>query len=279
MVAFWRDTLRMGGGDLESAPVFAAEVVVEDRPYTDLLTATAGTCPSFDEGSGAFTPGDCANGAPVHAGLLSHPGVMKQFTSNLAFRRVRWVQETFDCTAFPAEVIAAQDIGAAAVYTSPWQLDSIAGTANGGRVNFLDTSSVICANCHSTMNHIAPLFGHFDRDGMWMEGFAVTLPIDGLPTAMLSDWLPAGQTTAWRFGVAAPDLPGLGAAMAADPAIAECAVARSWNWAFGKGDIVNTLAVVPSEVIAQQVADFRAGGFRLKPLLRAVFTADDFVLY
>jgi hypothetical protein len=67
--------------------------------------------------------------------------------------------------------------------------------------------------------------------------------------------------------------------MASDPAIAECAVARTWNWAFGKGDIVDTLALVPSEVIAAQVQAFAADGYRLKSTIYRVFTSDDFVKF
>jgi len=58
-----------------------------------------------------------------------------------------------------------------------------------------------------------------------------------------------------------------------------CAVARMWNWALGKADIVDTLSVVPSDVIADQVADFAAGGYQMKALLLDVFTSDDFVRF
>lgn len=281
MVAWWKDTLKMGGTTMsDSAAAFAAEVTVEGRPYTDLLTASAGTCPSYDAGAGTFTPGDCDNGVPVHAGLLSHPGMNAAFYSNMAFRRVRWVQEIFACTAFPAEIVSEpQDLGGNALYSAPWPFDSIASPATGGNVDFLDLSAVACANCHATMNHIAPLFTNFDDNGDLQATSQVMVPIEGTPLAQLSDYLPAGQTTAWRLGAPAADLPALGAAMAADPAIAECAVARVWNWALGKGDIVDTLATIPSDVIADQVATFRSNGAVLKDAIFAVFTADDFVKF
>jgi hypothetical protein len=277
MIMFWKDAFKMGGTPLlDSAPIFAAQLAVEDRPYTELFTAASGNCPTYD--GEAFAAAECDNGVPAHAGLLTHPGVNAHFASNMAFRRTRWVQETFACTAFPAEVTTPQDVGGASLYTAPWPFDSIAGYANGGEIDFLDVSAVTCANCHATMNHVAPLFGHFDDDGMWSDEIAVTNPTDGLPTTKLTDWLPAGETTAWRMGVPAADLPALGAAMAADPAIAECAVARIWNWAFGKGDIVDTLSLVPEEVIHSQVIDFQQG-FLLRPLIYSVFTSDDFVKF
>lgn len=278
---FWRDTFRMGSDDLlETAPTFATQLVVEDRPLTELFTATSGNCPSYDSEAGAFVPADCDNGVPAHAGVLTNTGTMKHFFSNLAFRRVRWIQETFVCSPMPAEVGEPVDVGGAAAYTAPWAFESIAGARNGGRIDFLDTSSVVCANCHATMNHIAPLFAPFDADGMWSgDGFAVPLPIDGNPTAELADWLPAGETTHWRLGVPAADLPQLGAAMAADPAVAQCTVTRFWNWAFGKGDVVTSLAVVPPAVIEPIVGEYVGSGHDGKRALRAIFTSDDFVRF
>ncbi len=277
MLAYFRNTLKMGGDpDMDTAPLFAAELVVQDRPFTDLFTATSGTCPTMD-GSGNIVPADCMNGAPNPAGILTNPAVMKQYFSHLAFRRVRWVQETFACNPFPAEVTTPTDIGGAAPYTSPWPFESIAGADNGGRVDFHDTSSVVCANCHTSINHIAPLFGHFDDQGQYQSDFAVQLP-SGDPV-MLSDWLPSGETTAWRLGVPAPDLPSLGRDLAADPQVDSCTVARLWNWALGKGDVVQDREAVPDSVIRDMVATYQSNGKRVKPILRAIFTSNDFVRY
>ena len=276
---WWQDTLRMGDDTgPDSAAAVAAQVTVEGRSYLELLTATAGQCGAFDVGAAAFTAADCGNGVPVQAGLLTHPGVHRHFTSNFSFRRVKWVQETFACTAFPTELTGAQPEGAPA-FLSPWPMESIAGTANGGTVDFHDQSAVICANCHTTMNHLAPLFANFDDAGQLQSTIQVKTPLPGNPLALRTDWLPGAEPTAWRFGAPAADLPALGAAMAADPAIAECAVARLWNWALGRGDIVDTLATVPSEVITAQVAAFTGNGMKLKDAIFAVYTSDDFVRF
>jgi hypothetical protein len=279
MVSFWQDTLKLGGTTtFDQAAYFAAQVTVENRPYTDLFTAKNGTCPSYDANAGTFTAGDCSNGVPTAAGLLTHPGAMQQFYSNMAFRRVRWVQEVFDCARFPIEVGPGQQVNGA-IYTGPWPFNSIGAPSNGGTIDFQDTKAVVCANCHVTMNHIAPLFANFDDKGQYTGAIAVHTPADGSPLAKLSDWLPAGETTAWRFGVAAPDLPSLGAAMAADKDVQTCAIARVWNFALGKGDIVDTLAVVPPDVIQSQVDAFTANGMKLKDAMYAVFTSDDFVKF
>jgi hypothetical protein len=281
MFYFWRDTFKQGeAADLDTAPALAAQLSFQNGSYMDLFTKAQGNCPTFDEATGNFTPADCANGGP-QAGVLANPGVMKQFFSNFAFRRVRWVQETFVCTKFPAEVSTTPtNVGGASPYTGVWPFKSISSPDNGGgRVNFLDTSAVICANCHSTINHIAPLFAYYDMNGQHQTNISVPTPLDGAPPAQMTDYLPPGETTAWRMGVPVADMTALGAAMAADPDVAECGVARIWNWALGKTDIVDTLQEVPSETIAAQVATFQSNGYKLKDLIKAVYTSDDFVKF
>jgi hypothetical protein len=279
MMSFWRDTFKQGGtAVLDTAPAFAAEMTVNNSSYMDLFTKASGNCPTFD-GVSTFTDAECTNGGPK-AGVLTNPGVMTQFFSNLAFRRTRWVQEVFDCTAFPAEVVSTPtNVGGNAPYTGPWPFDSIAGTDNGGRINFHDVSATICADCHVTINHIAPLFAMYDGTGTYQSTLSVPTPLDGAPLAKITDYFPAGQTTAWRYNVPAADIPSLGADMAADPAVAACGVARLWNFALGKTDIVDTLETVPSDVIASQVAAFSADGFKVKDLIFAIFTSDDFVKF
>lgn len=282
LIWYWRNVFKMGLLDdatpqksLDSAPLFAALLVLQDRNLTELFTATHGTCPTLVDGN--IQPADCNNGVAVHAGILSNPDVMRHFVSTLAFRRVRWVNETFTCAELPVEHAEAQSVGGDLPYTSPWPFESIAGTQNGGRVDFLSTSSAICANCHATMNHIAPLFGNFDGQGMYQNSIQVVLPDNSV--ARFSDWLPADQGLAWRFGVAVNDLPGLGKAMAADRVVARCLVSRAWAWALGKPDLVTSKTSVPDEVINGLVDAFVAGGYNYRTLLKSIFTADDFVKF
>ena len=286
MIRFWRDAFKMGGSAmLNAAPNFAAQLTVEGRPYTELFTAASGACPTYTA-EGGFVAADCGGGAPVPAGVLTNPGAMAHFASPMAFRRVRWVQETFACTAFPTEGKSAAEIeedGAAddglAAYTSPWPIESISGALNGGSVDFHDRESVACANCHSTMNHLAPLFGNYDEDGNYQAGIQVVTPTDGNPVTLRTDWLPDGEETAWRLGMPAADPGALGAAMASDVAVSECAVARTWNWALGRGDIVEALALVPADVIEAQLNGFVQSNYNLKELIFTVFTAEDFISY
>ena len=285
-VTWWKNTFKTGTDpgttpaqgmpSFDTAATFAAQVVVQDRPYTDILTAKTGTCPTYAAG-GTFTAADCTNKAAV-SGVLSDPGLMAQFTSNMAMRRVRFVQETFACQKFPAEVVADGKPMGAGTYTSPWDFNSIAG-GTGAKIDFHDTSAVICANCHTTINHIAPLFANFDAKGLFQTTIQVQTPVTPPVTSQLGDWLAAGQGLAWRNGVAVTDLPSLGAAMAKDPAVSACAVTRVWNWALSRGDVVNDGATVPAATIADQVSAFTASGLKLKSVIRGVFTSQDFVSF
>jgi hypothetical protein len=277
MVRFWKDTFRLGGApDLETAPIFAARLAVENGSYLDLFTAERNTCPTFDAATGMFGDGECFSHVPDRAGVLTDPGMLRMNFSNFAFRRVRWVQETFACTRFPAEIApVATDVGGEAPYTGTFPFESI----SGGRVDFTDTKSVICANCHSNMNHIAPLFAHYDFAGEYHGEMAVPTTLPGNPTAEPTDYLPVGEPLAWRFGVAIGNMGDLGRAMAADPEVARCAIARLWNWALGKPDIVDAGVVVPEATIRDQVDRFAAGGYHLRDAIYQVFTSDDFIRF
>jgi hypothetical protein len=283
MMVYWRDTFKLGGTmgtvDLETAPAFAAQLAVNNGNFMDMLTATTGTCPTFNATTNAFTAANCANAVTTHAGVLTNPGMNASMNGNFAFRRVRWVQETFNCVKFPAELSETPETYGGKLYTGKFPWLSIAGKDNGGRIDFHDTSAIICANCHSNINHLAPLFANFDANGQQTATIQVLTPLGTNDRARATDYMPAGEPTAYRLGKPTADLPALGAAMATDPEVASCAVKRIWNWALGKNDIVNDLTLVPDSVVESQVAAFTANGYKLKDLIRAAFVADDFTKF
>lgn len=281
MIKFWKDAMRMGGGAADgkpsrnTAPNLAARITVEGRPFSDLFTSTSNNCPEYDGTAQAFTDGECASGAPVEAGVLTNPGVHYQFFGSMAFRRVRWLQEVFVCTKFPAEYSDKPESKGGADYVSPWPFESIATAP----INFQDTQSVVCANCHTTINHVAPLFGNFDQNGKWQNGISVVTPTAMPQPTDVSHWLQPGETTSWRFGEPVSDLGELGQAVAADPDVNECVVARLYNLAMSKEDVVNDLATVPYEVLDEYMITYYQTGMNLKSTLRALFTSADFVRY
>lgn len=287
MVKYWKDTFRtaqvgtiqQNRPDMDKAALFAAQNTVEGKAYTELFTANTATCPTFDAATGAFTPGNCTTNPTV--GVITDPGLQAQYFSNMAFRRVRFFQETFACSKFPAEYSDKPVPMGAGTFTGKFPFTSIQGKQVNpqARIDFHDTSAVICANCHTTINHMASLFINYDQNGALQTTPQVEVPIPGNPKVRPDDYLPAGEGLAWRFGKPITDLASLGAAMAADPEVASCAVNRVWNYAFSRGDIVNDLATVPAAVTAPHVTAFSGGGFKLKEVIRAVFKAEDFVKF
>lgn len=275
MIRWWQDIMRQGGettDDRNAAPALAAMLIVQGRPFLEVLTATD-NCAAYDEATDTFLAAPCNSGAPAEAGVLTNPGVMRQFYGNMAFRRVRWVQETFACQAFPTEQGDAAQGGESGSFRGPWPFASISEDP----VNFRSTEGTVCASCHQTINHLAPLFGHFGADGQWQPELAVLTNVDGAQTPSAREhWLPPGEQTAWRFGAPAESLPALGQVMAADPAVHSCVVARAWNFVMSKEDIVSDGAIVPPEVIAPFVERFRLDQ-DLKETLRAMFKGDDFI--
>lgn len=276
MIRWWRDTFRQGGGALDTAPVFAARLLAEGRSYTELFTAAQNTCPSYDAEAESFVDGDCDNGVTIHAGVLTNPGVMEQFYGNMAFRRARWVQEIFACNKFPAEQSSDPvDLGDGAIYSAPWPFEALPTEP----IDFQDTSSVVCANCHATMNRIAPLFGNFDEQGAWQDSIQVMTPTaPDATTTELAHWLLPGEPTAWRIGVEVADLPAFGVALAQDPDVTACMAARLWNFAMSKEDIVSGMATVPNSVIAAYVEQLAVGG-NMKAVLTAIMKSEDFVSF
>jgi len=281
MIKFWRDSMRMAGGAADgkpsrnTAPNLAARITVEGRPYTDLFTSPSNNCPEYDGNAKAFVDGECNSGAPVESGILTNPGVHYQFYGSMAFRRTRWFQEVFVCTKFPAEYSDKPVQKNGADYVSPWPFESIANAP----IDFQDTKSVVCANCHTTINHVAPLFANFDANGMWQNQISVMTPlVDPVPSE-ISHWLQPNEVTSWRFGEPVADLAELGGAMAADPDVAECGVTRMYNFAMSKEDVVDSLATVPYEVLDEYMITYYQTGFNLKATLKQIFTSADFVRF
>jgi hypothetical protein len=379
----------------DSAPVFAARVVWEDKPFTNVLTETTNTCPSYSPTMG-FQGGDCLvpdcklevvrgpevfqngplQGEPIpkegqfikpnkcrydhinqtdalspfvvqmasgqmkksmpdgkHSGVLTNPGVMSLFFGNLAFRRNRWIHETFLCKS-ANEQAGGEPAGEEKLvpknppcsggttipgYQNKWEVDVIAGQCNGGRVDFHTyTNGNICANCHATWNHRAPLFARFDEQGLFdPNNYQVAVPVEGSPVAMLSDWLcvdpqkcPNGGNNgfAWKKNyksindgmeksgvLSGADTPALIADMAKkmadDEEVAQCAVKRMWYYAMGRSDITTIgdagrFAVLdrknpPPELLTltKLTQEFKKSNFNLKEVLRTILKSDDFVRF
>lgn len=283
----------------DSAAVYAAQIAVEDRSFAELFTTQS--CPRYDASTQSFSPRDC--NAEMQAlsdlfaqiafpfafqdsipagGICAHPGVMGAFTSNLAFRRVRWVQEVFRGKSFPAHIADAQDIGGAAPYTGEHPFDSITGGLNAPEghdgPDFHSADSVICANCHNDMNHWAPLFMGFGLQGFYNANQAQVFTPSGR-FATRRDYLPDEEPTAFRAGQPVSNLGEFCTALSQSREVHCTVVARLWNWMMGRGDVVDARALVPDEALQPLCSSFEDNGLRIRDALRSITRHDDFVRF
>ncbi len=294
MVAFWQNTLRTAnppGGStpsLDTAPVFAARLLVDGEDMTQLFTQASNTCPSFDPATGLFSDGDCVNNSET-AGILTNPGLLAHYYGNFAFSRNRLFQEVFACNKQPAEgVDPGVPLGPEGyMYSSPWPFYSIAGEYTDGAVNFTELSATMCANCHSTANHRAILWATYDSSGNYvqpagtdfMSVLAVPTPVANVPLARNIDFLPPGEGPAWKFGHPVQTLTEMGAEMAVDAEVQRCFVLRAYDYLFSKGDPVYDQAEVPQGVLEPHLQTFVAEGFNLRATIRAILLSDDFLRF
>ena len=295
---FWRRTFRMSGMrvvtvgtsmisvNMDTAPALAAMLVVRDEPITKLLTATMDTCVQYKSSPPVFTPAPCAN-VPIAAGVLTDPGALSKNYGAMAFRHVRWVQETFLCKPFPVERSDKKEARAGGTYESPWPFASISGSnvpMNRGRVEFHSayryyhpTQSDVCASCHSTMNHVAPLFANFDLAGRSQRFIQVVTPVIGWPISIREDWLPESEPTAWRYGKPAADLGTVAALIAADPDFLPCMAFRTFSWLLSRGDPVEDAIEIPDALRKQLTDAIRSNQGNIKMLIRSIVTSGAFV--
>jgi hypothetical protein len=297
-----------GANSRDAAAVFAAYLIVNNMNQT-LLFSSSGqgaeplTCPTYNPVTNVFTPVACNNYNSMTSqgiqpsGVLTDPAPHIVFFGNLAFRRQRWLHETFMCRSTSASIVpvaepanpgeegdpTCQNIPAEPVegYNSVWPFGSISGECNTTRTKYVNfhewNESTVCADCHATWNHRAPMLAKFTDAGMFSmngptgSGYSVNVPIEGVPFAMLEDWLPtnepnsanasnfqqtlkSGIVLAWRKGYELTETnPGralaeMGDKMATDPVVQSCVMARTWNLIMTRGDIVYSNAAVPQQV-------------------------------
>jgi hypothetical protein len=323
--------------NLDTAPSFATMLIAEDRDMRELFTGQTSTCPKFDQQTGAFAKADCnasttaapGNNVPTasQAGVLTNPGFLAQYYSNFGFRRARMIQEMFACTRYPAELSTTPKQIGPYLYSSPWPEGSVSNASPGQAATF-NTSvrprmvrgaagavalnppnteavdfKVDCQNCHTSLNHRAPMFAMFDEVGVRDPNniFMVTSTASGSPFAQIQEYLfqcnPSASDTvanpkcasalAWRFetnrfdtgGTSVPDFAGFGRDMAADPQVARCFMIRAWNYAYSRDDVVNELALVPTNVIQDLTDYFVQNNYNYKKALLKLYTSANYIRF
>lgn len=332
VMAFWRNTLRMGPTQLplsgffqdsamqrqvllDTAPAFLTKLTVEGRDMTLAFTNTStksgfGNCPSYNESTNVITNGNCfvpgvnmanpptmpGNGVAeeAQAGVLTNPGFMAHYYSNMGFRRARLIQELFGCSRYPSEFAETPQVIGPYVYSSPWPVNSVPNTVaptlaqrryrippatpNNEFVSFAEG----CQACHTTSNRRAALFAVFDQIGYSsndMNKLMVVTPVTFSPYTQLSEYYPANEKGAWKYQKDANNFVEFGAQMAKDPEVHRCFVTRIWNHAYSRDDVVNELALVPPQVTADLVKYFTDNGFNLKMTIEKLYTDPNFIRF
>ena len=235
--------------ELDTAPAFAAQAGRSRTGRTSSCSPRAsGTCPTFDPATGTFTAGDCANGVPAHGRPAHQPGrdgaLLRQPRRSAASR---WVQETFACTKFPAEIARDRsDVGGAAPYTGVWPFDSIAG-ARQRRPHRLPRHVVgdlrelpLDHEPHRAAVRALRRRRHVPDDHRRPDAARRRAAGSDAATTCRPARPPRGASAC-----RSPTCRRSASAMAADPTSPSARVARMWNWALGKTDIVDTLPTCP----------------------------------
>ncbi len=231
------------------------EVVDEDRPFSDLVTA--GSVPWNDPvasfwdqpppGTGAewtaITPDD---GRPM-AGILSVSAFWLVYDAdrvNLNRRRANAVSRIFVCADFLDRQGDALDLSFA----------SLSDLGEAAR------TEPACLSCHAGLDPIAAFLGGFP-DRSVMQAQAELYEYSPWEAAWYRGW----TAPAW-YGHPGMDLRDLGAMIAADPRFAACTVKRLSTGLLGH------------EADADQLADwtraFTAGGLQIRPLVAEIVASD-----
>ena len=154
-----------------------------------------------------------------------------QFNSSMAFRRALGARDVY-VQPLPGGRRHAGEVSP--WWIRPWPWNSITGddrwsappVAPINRAN----DGLICANCHASLNHIAPLFSKFDSTGAYGRQ---RLPGHDADPRRASTILPTGCRRARRrlaANEASADH------CTADPALFRCDLRE---WAMSRGDVVN----------------------------------------
>jgi hypothetical protein len=229
---------------------------------------------------------------------------MAHYYSNMGFRRARLIQELWGCTRMPSEFAPTPTQQGPYLYSSPWPFNSVPnaqvpptlgtrefriGVSPGAPVTEFVDFKGDCQNCHSTMNHRASLFASFDAAGymnpsglngdLMTRKFWVVTPVAFSPFTQMQEYIPPGDSPAWKFGKSAKTFQEFGAHMAADPEVARCFVGRIWNNAYSRDDIVEQLALVPPQVTETLYEFFIKNNYNLKLTIEKLYTDANFIRF
>ena len=243
-------------------------VIMEDRPYTEIVTAdytmanrTVATAYglAFDDAGPAWQETRYTDGRPA-AGVLATTAFMVRHRSagdNFNRGRANALSRALLCYDF-----LSRDV----------EIDGSIDLSDPDVVANAVVENEACASCHQTLDPLASFLwgfnvnlnqGEIERGGYPLQAFFRPDQVDR--------WKRTSRRPPGYFGVDAAGLDGLGRAIAADPRFSSCAARRFYSFMTQE-----PLEEVPLELVASLQATFIESGYSAKALARAVVLSRPF---
>jgi len=254
------------GASIMQGPLRLAEhVVMDDRPYTELVTADYAVVDELAAAIGgmSFDPGgptlqQIEWGDRPAAGVLSDSAIFLRYRStgsNFHRGRANAISKALLCHDF-----LAADV----------EIDGSIDLSDPDEVNDAVTQNPACVSCHQTLDPLASFFWGYP--GNLNPNQIEAYPVVGIYNANAEDnWQNATGRPPAFFGQAADDLHDLGQLIADDPRFSLCAAKRFYSF-FHQVE----LDAVPLEDAARLQATLVDSGFDAKSLVREIVLGDDF---
>jgi hypothetical protein len=243
-------------------------VIMEDRPYTEIVTAdytmadrTVATAYglAYDEAGPAWQEARYTDGRPA-AGVLATTAFMVRHRSagdNFNRGRANALSKALLCYDF-----LSRDV----------EIDGSIDLSDPEVVANAVVENEACASCHQTLDPLASFVwgfnvnlnqGEIERSGYPLQAF--------FQPDQVNRWRRTSHRPPGYFGVDADGLDGLGRAIAADPRFSSCAARRFYSYMTQE-----PLDEVPFELVASLQAAFIESGYSAKALAAAVVMSQPF---
>lgn len=265
------DPYRMNRSITESPLRLIEHVIMNDRPYTEIVTADYAVANDYVatiwgapyDGDGGWEVTQWSDGRP-HAGILSDPWLFQRHRStpsNANRGRANAISRALLCYDF-----LSRDI----------EIDASINLADPARVADAVVQNPACASCHQALDPLAGFFG--DYIGIFVPS---ELPEYGVTEYPFQTYYPGYFQSEYGvtlrdptfFGIAGESLSDLGAYLAADPRFSLCAAQRFYAYFHQV-----PLDEVPLEDAAQLQVAFLDSGMSAKALAKEIVLSEQFAM-
>lgn len=253
-------------GVLQAPQRLAEYIVMQGRPYTELVTADYLV----------------ANGTVAAAWGLAHQGPAEEW------EKTQWADDRPAAGMLSSTIFYQRHVSAGSNFNrgranaistallchdfldSDIVIDTKVNLADDNAVAEAVVANPSCAGCHQTLDPLASYFFAFpSRYPNTIT--AKYLPYTGYNPSLVDDWQTTNERPPGFFGDHPADLGDLGKAIADDPRFARCTVQR-----FASYFTQVPRDALPGAWVARLQHDFVAGGFDARALARAIVLSPEF---